>query len=55
VTIEHHPVALNILNIKLDDGAISFPSSGRRVTQQASFSSPGIYNSDQELGQRRFT
>jgi hypothetical protein len=45
-----NPVALNILNIKLDDGSYYFPSSGTAGYRQASFSSPAIYNSDQELG-----
>lgn len=43
------PVALNILNIKLDDGSYFFPSSGTAGYRQASFSSPAIYNSNQEL------
>ena len=42
-------MALNILNIKLDDGSYFFPSSGTTGYRQASFSSPAIYNSDQEL------
>lgn len=45
-----NPVALNILNIKLDDGSYFFPSSGTSVYRQRSFSSPAIYNSDQEVG-----
>jgi hypothetical protein len=44
-----NPVALNILNIKLDDGSYFFPSSGTAGYRQASFSSPAIYNSNQEL------
>jgi hypothetical protein len=44
-----NPVALNILNIKLDDGSYFFPSSGTTGYRQASFSSPAIYNSNQEL------
>jgi Carboxypeptidase regulatory-like domain len=42
-------VALNILNLKLDDGSYFFPSSGTSGYKQTSFSSPAIYNSDQEL------
>src|SRR5882762_3617589 len=38
-----NPVALNILNIKLDDGSYFFPSSGTAGYRQASFSSPAIY------------
>jgi hypothetical protein len=44
-----NPVALNILNLKLDDGSYFFPSSGTSGYRQQSFSSPAIYNSDQEL------
>jgi hypothetical protein len=43
------PVALNILNIKLDDGSYFFKSSGTSGYRQASFSSPAIYNSDQQI------
>src|SRR5215467_5669144 len=45
-----NPVALNILNLKLDDGSYFFPSSGTSGYRQQSFSSPAIYNSNQELG-----
>ena len=44
-----NPVALNILNIKLDDGSYFFPGSGTAGYRQTTFSSPAIYNSDQEL------
>ena len=44
-----NPVALNILNIKLDDGSYFFPGSGTSGYRQRSFSSPAIYNSDQEV------
>lgn len=44
-----NPVALNILNIKLDDGSYFFPSSGTTGYRQTTFSSPAIYNSDQEV------
>src|SRR5436309_596987 len=40
-------VALNILNIKLNDGSYFFPSSGTSGYRQAAFSSPAIYNGDQ--------
>ena len=42
-------VALNILNIKLDDGSYFFPSSGTSGYRQTAFSSPAIYNSDQAV------
>jgi len=45
-----NPVALNILNIKLDNGSYFFPSSGTTGYRQISFSSPAIYNGDQEVG-----
>src|SRR5881397_999029 len=44
-----NPVALNILNIKLDDGSYFFPSSGTSGYRQTTFSSPAIYNGDQEV------
>ena len=42
-------VALNILNIKLNDGSYFFPSSGTSGYRQTTFSSPAIYNGDQEV------
>src|SRR5262249_24193402 len=42
-------VALNILNIKLDDGSYFFPSSGTSAYRQITCSSPAIYNGDQEV------
>src|SRR6266566_1027609 len=44
-----NPVALNILNIKLDDGSYFFPSSSTSGYRQTVFSSPAIYNGDQEV------
>ncbi len=44
-----NPVALNILNIKLDDGSYFFPSSSTSGYRQNVFSSPAIYNGDQEV------
>jgi hypothetical protein len=44
-----NPVALNILNIKLDDGSYYYQSSGTAGFRQATFSSPAIYNSNQEI------
>jgi len=44
-----NPVALNILNIQLDDGRYFFPSSGTSGYRQTTFSSPAIYNGDQEV------
>jgi hypothetical protein len=44
-----NPVALNILNIKLDDGSYFFPSSGTSGYRQTTFSSPAIYNGDQGI------
>ena len=43
------PVALNILNIKFPDGSYYFPSSGGSLYKQATFTSPAIYNGNQEL------
>jgi len=43
------PVALNILNIKLPSGQYYFPGSGVSGYKQTTFSSPAIYNGDQEL------
>src|SRR5262249_25667279 len=42
-------VALNILNIKLNDGGYFFPSSGTSSYRQVTFSDPAIYNGDQGL------
>jgi hypothetical protein len=43
------PVALNILNIKLPNGQYYIPGSGVSGYKQATFTSPAIYNGDQEL------
>ncbi len=43
------PVALNILNIKLPNGQYYIPSTGATGYKQTTFSSPAIYNGDQEL------
>src|SRR6202521_4826174 len=43
------PVAMNILNIKLPNGQYYIPGSGVPGYKQATFTSPAIYNGDQEL------
>jgi hypothetical protein len=43
------PVALKILNIKLPNGQYYIPGSGVAGYKQATFTSPAIYNGDQEL------
>jgi hypothetical protein len=43
------PVALNILNLKLNNGSYYIPGSGTTGYRQLSFSDPSIFNEDQAL------
>ena len=44
------PVMLNILNLKLPNGAYYYPGSGTNDYRSTSFSDPAIYNEDQGVG-----
>jgi Carboxypeptidase regulatory-like domain/TonB-dependent Receptor Plug Domain len=43
------PVALKILNLKLDNGSYYIPGSGTSVYRQLSFSDPSTFNEDQVI------